>query len=242
MKWPAVLIAIVTLTIAAIVVGSHFTPEPTLGSPLTGDTEHDFGEVRYRDGRVDLTHTFHLTNSSERTVVIADVAPTCGCTVPQISTREIPPGTTTDIEVTLTLTQPSLRHETVWLQLAGVGSLPLTVRAVARRMQEVHALHRSVILLDEPLSILLFASDIETNAPPREPTIETDAAPVSVEFGGWAQLYERNEAIGRPARWHGVLRVQRTSNEKLPRDAKISVKFGEDHVIDISLTGRPWAM
>ena len=49
-------------------------------SPLSGEKSFDFGVVPIeRPSRV-LEHTFHLINTTDHTLKLADAIPTCGCT------------------------------------------------------------------------------------------------------------------------------------------------------------------
>ena len=57
--------------------------------PLTFDkTVHDFGDFGINDGP--KTHTFTLTNNSDKAIVIQTVISSCGCTVPQWTKEPIP--------------------------------------------------------------------------------------------------------------------------------------------------------
>ena len=56
----------------------------------------DFGKVK--EGAV-VTHDFILTNNSNKLLLIKDYQASCGCTVPKVEKKEIPPGENTKIEV-----------------------------------------------------------------------------------------------------------------------------------------------
>lgn len=53
-------------------------------------TVHDFGDFGINDGS--RSHTFTLTNNSDKPIVIQTVISSCGCTVPEWTKEPIPPG------------------------------------------------------------------------------------------------------------------------------------------------------
>jgi len=57
----------------------------------------DFGKVKQA---AVLKHTFQLKNTGKDTLIINNVRPSCGCTGTLVSSREIPPGGSSEIEVT----------------------------------------------------------------------------------------------------------------------------------------------
>lgn len=80
------------------------TPPPAATSPIFGGqsrisfdrTSHDFGDV-VDDANVDTTFTF--TNTGDTPLEILDHRATCGCTVPEISNRNLLPGESASIKV-----------------------------------------------------------------------------------------------------------------------------------------------
>jgi len=67
--------------------------------PVTFDkTVHDFGDFGINDGP--KTHTFALTNNSDKAIVIQTVISSCGCTVPQWTKEPIQSGSKGTITVT----------------------------------------------------------------------------------------------------------------------------------------------
>lgn len=54
------------------------------------EREFDFGEIKEMDGKV--SHKFVFTNNSKNSIQILTVKPSCGCTTPDWSKKEIKPG------------------------------------------------------------------------------------------------------------------------------------------------------
>ena len=54
------------------------------------EREFDFGEIKEMSGKV--SHKFVFTNNSKKSIQILTVKPSCGCTTPDWSKKEIKPG------------------------------------------------------------------------------------------------------------------------------------------------------
>ena len=54
------------------------------------EREFDFGEIKELDGKV--SHKFVFTNNSKKSIQILTVKPSCGCTTPDWSKKEVKPG------------------------------------------------------------------------------------------------------------------------------------------------------
>ena len=54
------------------------------------EREYDFGEIKEMGGKV--SHKFVFTNNSKKSIQILTVKPSCGCTTPDWSKKEIKPG------------------------------------------------------------------------------------------------------------------------------------------------------
>ena len=54
------------------------------------EREFDFGEIKEMDGKV--SHKFLFTNNSKKSIQILTVKPSCGCTTPDWSAKEVKPG------------------------------------------------------------------------------------------------------------------------------------------------------
>lgn len=233
-------VVIVIIGAGAIVVGALSGGPVADESPLKGELDHDFGEVAFDGLAVKLEHVFALTNESDRTVRISKIAPTCGCTIGDVSRKTIEPGQSTEVTVTLTLSQPGRRTESVWLGLEDIGAMALGVSGTARRIHDFYAMQSAVLLTPGiAKEIVLVATDRETDIKPVPPTI---AAPegVSASFHGWQLVFTHDVEMARPARWQAIVTLSQTVPE-LPPGTKLPVKMGVDRQMQIDLTGRPWA-
>jgi len=54
------------------------------------DSEHDFGEIQEKGGKV--SYKFSFKNVGDETLLILSVKPSCGCTTPNWSKNPIKPG------------------------------------------------------------------------------------------------------------------------------------------------------
>ena len=54
------------------------------------EREFDFGEIKEMSGKV--SHKFVFTNNSKKSIQILTVKPSCGCTTPDWSKKEVKPG------------------------------------------------------------------------------------------------------------------------------------------------------
>lgn len=61
-------------------------------------TMHDFGVIKEADGKV--SHTFKISNTGDKPLVITRVIASCGCTTPEWPKEPIAPGKTGEIKVT----------------------------------------------------------------------------------------------------------------------------------------------
>ncbi len=59
---------------------------------------HDFGVIKEADGKV--SHTFKISNTGDKPLVITRVIASCGCTTPEWPKEPIAPGKTGEIKVT----------------------------------------------------------------------------------------------------------------------------------------------
>lgn len=70
---------------------NNATPAPSL--PLTaiefGEDSHNFGEIKEGDK---VSHVFKFKNTGNNPLKVENVKPSCGCTTPDWTKDEIPPG------------------------------------------------------------------------------------------------------------------------------------------------------
>jgi hypothetical protein len=60
-------------------------------------TEHDFGTIAAGDK---VTHVYKFTNNGKADLVLSNVKPSCGCTVPDYTKTPVKPGETGEVKVT----------------------------------------------------------------------------------------------------------------------------------------------
>jgi len=100
-KYTELIILLVTVAFSGSVhtladeAKSEHAPRITCEQPT-----YDFGEM---DNTSKVDHTFMIKNEGDLTLVISRVKPACGCTVANLSTKEIPPGETATLSTTLSL-------------------------------------------------------------------------------------------------------------------------------------------
>lgn len=82
----AVLIAFVSLTAMAVAIGEFKFENET----------HDFGTIPQNKA---ATHEFKFTNAGDAPIILASVAPSCGCSVADFSKTPVKPGDTGSIKV-----------------------------------------------------------------------------------------------------------------------------------------------
>jgi mono/diheme cytochrome c family protein len=75
--------------------GPHLVLCPQVSFP---ETEFDLGEI---DEGIEISHKFKIENHGKKTLLIKTAYSTCGCTVPHIKKKEIPPGESGDLDVVM---------------------------------------------------------------------------------------------------------------------------------------------
>lgn len=70
--------------------------------------EHDFGTIKAGDK---VEHVYKVTNKGTADLVISEVKPSCGCTVPDFTKEPIKPGASGDIKVIFDSTGKSGNQE-----------------------------------------------------------------------------------------------------------------------------------
>jgi len=89
------LVASLPLLCSGALAGPHLVLIPKISFP---ETEFDMGIV---DEGVEITHVFKIENHGEKKLLIKTAFSTCGCTIPHIKDKEIPPGGTGNLEVVM---------------------------------------------------------------------------------------------------------------------------------------------
>ena len=102
----------ISCCIAAIALSR--IPDQTDVPPIIADSLiWDFGSRSLDEYQVSMTHQFTLTNRSDRDIEIAGVSTTCGCTDASFQDSLIPPGESTKVSATLTLSSSGRREAQV---------------------------------------------------------------------------------------------------------------------------------
>jgi len=108
-----------------------FSPEAKSSPKLQCDlTEYDFGTV---DGEKSVSHTFQIRNAGDSELVIRKIHAPCGCTSFLLSNKNLPPGESLSIPVTVSLSgRKGLQEKGVFLETNDPAKpgLQLTLRGV----------------------------------------------------------------------------------------------------------------
>lgn len=151
-----------------------FTPKVSGPGWEALETSHNFGEGWAAPGSL-IKKTFYFTNVGDETLRILEAKPTCGCTVADNYTREVPPGGRGQISLTLTLQRQKgfitktipvktndPRHPVVEFDMRGnVKELCTTIPkegATFTQVREDQRLYREVVIrsnVDYPLTLRL---------------------------------------------------------------------------------------
>ncbi len=85
-------------------------PKADLAVFGTASLNHDFGKIKQG---VPVTHEFKFTNNGKVTMVITNVAPSCGCTTPDWTREPIAPGGQGFIKATYNAASPGAFNKSV---------------------------------------------------------------------------------------------------------------------------------
>lgn len=106
MKPYSIVLAALVLAASGVVAQEEAAPAPTEAASVQGPRiasdapVFDFGVA---DNAQPIDHTFVIRNDGDTTLVIERVRPTCGCTVANITKKELAPGETSEISTRLSL-------------------------------------------------------------------------------------------------------------------------------------------
>ena len=165
MKANTSLLSIIFFLILA--AGSQTLAQPKMEIPE--GTTHDFGTI-YKGQNV--THHFLIKNSGTDTLVINGVAAGCGCTAALVASRQVPPDSTTELNVTfssgafygttmknvtLSTNDPKTPSTVVYIKSNVVSVLEATGSFVFN-LVKADSLYRTTVklknVIDRPLKIL----------------------------------------------------------------------------------------
>ena len=227
--------AVILLLIAGGLLGSAYGAyRLTIGRPmLAGERRHDFGNAELGDGPVSLEHTFVLTNNTRRTIEIAGVETTCGCTAADPSTRSIGPGESVEIAATLTLSREGRKKSKIFLHYDANEVDVLYVQGWARNRVRLWVRKGSMRpdvadVLEREIVFIEYDGNDEPPAPVLTPSDGLEAT-----FFGWEQV-KSVRSNGWPARWRGRVRVTTTAPTFAP-DAAVEVAVGPDQTLRMAV-------
>ncbi len=229
--------ALVLLLIVGGVLGIAWaTYRLTVGKPqLDGVRRHDFGTAVLIDGPVEFRHTFVLTNTGSRTIELANIGTTCGCTVAEPSTSSIGPGEVLEIDATLTLKHHGHKTSKIFLSYGGTDLDVLYVEGSARKQQRL-SVAPGPRRLDPGVDlrrVILFL-DYDGNDEPPAPSVTVPDG-VEASFGGWQQVSRVRRTRGLPAQWRGSVTFRHTGGT-LSEVAEAEVSVGADQRVRLPLS------
>lgn len=228
-------IGIICLALIGLCLATYITFKLTVGrSVLAGESRHDFGIVLIDDPISSFTHTFKLTNRSNKTLNITSIKPSCGCTTAEPNTRVLMPGDLLELEAKLTLKSSNYKESRITITFDDETFHNLWVKAYGRKRQSLLA-SAGVLGLQQniPKVLVVFVEvwDNVKNAP--KPKIVTDEG-IEAKFTRWNIQNKGNDANGEPARWSGRILVTKTA-ETIDRKAKITLQFEDDEPIIVGI-------
>lgn len=181
----------------------------------------DFGEV---DSSSSVTHTFVLRNDGNALLTIGKIKPACGCTVANITSKNLAPGETAEISTKLslknkvgaqrkTIAVDSNDPETPKLTLSMVGVSKTEVEMTPRRIYVPNAIqgeaNEETITVtsnaDSPLTI----QNVSTENPSVTAELTSEATGKTFTI-----LVQTTEALPK-GQTHGRIRIE-TNSEKNP--------------------------
>lgn len=83
------------------------------------ETEYDFGQLEYKKP---ATYRFVVKNAGETPLIINNVETSCGCTVPEWTTKPIKPGKEGEIAITYDSDFPGIFRKTITVFYNGMNS------------------------------------------------------------------------------------------------------------------------
>ena len=123
------------LLLGALTVGAQSQPAPRI---VCEEPTYDFGK---RSNREVVEHTFIIRNEGDTTLEIRRVHASCGCTVVQTSTRQVPPGETARITARLNLRgRRGPQHKTITVESNDPHHPRLVLHLQGTALQEMNVL------------------------------------------------------------------------------------------------------
>lgn len=184
---------------------------------LRGRSLHDFGEVDIAAGPVTLSHTFSLTNQTNRTISVRELTPSCGCLDVEVDSDEITPGARMRVTVMIRVYSPGVHRERIAMILGDESVHMLELHAVGRRGISIHALPNRIRLSGrESTEFALLASNDRSDQPPQ--MLDVDAPEeIVVELGSWTVIDPGRLEAALPKRWSMPVTVRASESERTER-------------------------
>jgi hypothetical protein len=173
-----------------------------LSSPLRGEKSFDFGIVPIERPQSILKHTFHLTNTTNHTLQLTDVIPTCGCTTTDWPTEPVLAGEELRIPVHLKLQKSRYRSSNVRLEFETGEVVTLHIAGTGRFTQPLRCLPPSISVVkesEEGTSGVLNLEWFEESTPP-QPTFTTPEH-VRIDCDNWKLSKKGDPHRGTPDNW-----------------------------------------
>jgi hypothetical protein len=176
------------------------------GVSLRGETAHDFGVVTFDSAPKYVEHTFSLVNVGSEPLQVKRSLSSCGCTEAVVPGAVIAPGSSIDIPVRLKLTHSGHKDASVTLFFRSGSSIDLEVQAIGEAVHTLRA-SPSAVRLRPPDGLGSLRLWVESNTKPAAPDIEKPEV-LTVDFGGWLQTGQQDEATSTPASWTAEVKMQ----------------------------------
>ena len=188
--------------VALLIVGFILLLLTMFTSPLRGEKSFDFGIVPIERPNAVLEHTFHLINTTDHTLQLADAIPTCGCTTTDWPDTPILVGEELLIPVHLKLQRSRYRSSNVRLEFETGEIVVLSIEGTGRFIQPLQCLPPSPSLVDgnnEGTRCILNLEWFEDCAPTQPTIVLPDN--VRVDVDAWTLSKKGDIHRGTPDNW-----------------------------------------
>ena len=172
-------------------------------APLQGESVHDFGTVPITGRETSFTHTFQLTNNSDKAMYIDGVRPSCGCAGATFSPNIVQPGDVLSIEATLTLSKSGYRDANVEILTPGEFTKKVYVKATGRREMPIWS-PREELLIGDTRAVLDMPIAAETygrSEPPPALNVDVPEQFRVALITDWRLTKSEKSSSGEGAQW-----------------------------------------
>jgi hypothetical protein len=219
--------------------------------PFSGQRLHDFGEVDFEGLDMSIEHEFILSNTTNTTIEIEKLAPTCGCVTPEANSMSIAPGGELRITTAMKMKEPGQKREHIDVVLKqGRAPVRLSLEAVARMVKRLGAVEPSITLTPDEPGILTL--QVRTTIPdwlPPSPYFN-EFYGMLIEFDGWESHTTETSTDEAEILWRGVMRFTLTqeglslastptNDAATTRQEMLVVRVGHSNEIEVPLKVKP---